>query len=99
MWSLMAHLSGFLGWFGWLGALAIYLFVRRRGTFARGHAAEAVNFQLMMLALYVVIALVTDGALLPRLLYLGGVVLIILAGVSAMNGRAHRYPVPVHLVR
>lgn len=108
-WASFAHLGGILGI---LPALIIYLVFKDRGTFTRQESKEALNFQItVVLALIAsqilgyILAGVTFGILffLPSLLWfaiwIGSIVLSIMAFMKAKDGVAYRYPVAIRLVK
>jgi uncharacterized Tic20 family protein len=114
-WGLVAHLSGLVASFfflGFLGPLVVLLVQGPRSSFVRRHAVEALNFWILMFAVGVVggvigalVVLLTLGigaiVVVPVALavLLAAVVFPILAAVAASNGRDYRYPVNVRLVK
>ncbi len=61
-WAVAAHLSPFLASFvglPFLGPLVIYLVFRDRGPFVRHHAAQALNFQIIVMNALVVFGLLS----------------------------------------
>lgn len=106
-WGMLAHLSSIAASFvalPFLGPLIVFLVLKDRSRFVRGHAAEALNMNLSYviysIALSIVfgfITLVTLGLgvvtfyLLP-LLYVPALVFAILGAVAAYGGRPYRYP-------
>jgi len=113
-WGLVAHLS----WLAAsvvglppLGPLIVFLVLKDRSRFVRGHAAEALNVNISLLAYEVVLFLVISvlavvtlglGAVLYGLLVVPGLaylVFSILGAVAASQGREFRYPLIFRLVR
>ena len=98
LWSTLVHLSPFLAAFvglPFLGPLVIYLVLRDRGPFIRFHAAQALNFQLVLLIAYIVfgvLSLVLIGIPLLIATAVLSVVFQIIAAVKANNGEWYRYP-------
>ena len=105
MWSIAAHLSPFLASFvglPFLGPLVIYLVVRDRGPFVRHHAAQALNFQIIVTVAVVVFGLLSIVLIgIPFLIatVVAAIVLHILAAVEANNGKWYRYPLTPDWVR
>ena len=89
-WSIAAHLSPFLASFvglPFLGPLVIYLVFRDRGPFVRHHAAQALNFQII-----VAIGLLISIPLMFVVIGIAAIVLQIVAAIEANNGKWYRYP-------
>lgn len=114
MWGMFGHLSAiaasFLG-LPFLGPLIVFLVLKDRSGFVRGHAAEALNmtisvivYELALSVVVTVLAIVTlgIGSALYVLLGVVGIVFLvftILAAVAANQGRVYRYPLIFRLVR
>jgi uncharacterized Tic20 family protein len=95
-WAVLAHLSGLVA--GAAGPYLVYRFAGPASPYVREQAAEAVRFQLIVLAVQVglvPLALLTAGfaVLLAVPLALGGVLLVVSAGSAAAGGEKYRYPV------
>jgi uncharacterized Tic20 family protein len=97
-WSIAAHLSPFLASFvglPFLGPLVIYLVFRDRGPFVRHHAAQALNFQIIV-AIGILISLplmiIIVGFITAGIIAVAAVVFQIVAAVEANNGKWYRYP-------
>ena len=97
-WSIAAHLSPFLAsliGLPFLGPLVIYLVFRDRGPFVRHHAAQALNFQIIVMIALVVFGLLSLALIgIPFLIATGvaAIVFQIVAAVEANNGKWYRYP-------
>lgn len=114
MWGMFGHLSAIAASFiglPFLGPLVIFLVLKDRSGFVRGHSAEALNmtislivYELVLGLVLGVLALVTFGigalffavAWIPAVVFL---VFTILAAVAANQGRVYRYPLIFRLVR
>ncbi len=100
VWGTLVHLSPLVAsvvGLPFLGPLIIYLVLRDRGPFVRHHAAQALNFQIIvMIALVVsfILAIVTLGLLffVPIVIGIGALVFAIVAAVAANRGEWYRYP-------
>jgi uncharacterized Tic20 family protein len=108
--ALAAHLSALLALFiglPFLGPLVVY-FMKKDDPFVRGHAAEALNFNLSVMLygialgiLGLVLLVVVIGILVWLLLvplFFAWIVLTIMAAVKAGQGAPYRYPLTIHFV-
>lgn len=96
--AMLVHLGGIL--FGILPGLIVWLSVRGRRTLLEDQALEALNFQLMMLGIYIVTGIIAlIGFPLNLLAWIGAIVFAVMAALAAKEGRAYRYPVTLRLVK
>jgi len=85
-----------------LGPLAVYLSRRDQSQFVADHAREALNFNITVaLAAIVCMALmvVFVGFILGTALFVGWLVLTLIAAIRASEGERYRYPVSLRLVK
>ncbi|WP_449060228.1 DUF4870 domain-containing protein [Planomonospora algeriensis] len=97
--AMVSHLLGLLT--GFLGPLVMYLVKRDESPYVRDQAAEALNFQLTLMVAYVVawvLVFAFIGILLLPLIWIGSVVFMVLAAVSANRGESYRYPMSIRFV-
>ncbi|MFF3438880.1 DUF4870 domain-containing protein [Streptosporangium sp. NPDC002721] len=97
--AMLAHLLGLLTSF--VGPLVLYLAKKDESPYARDQAAEALNFQLTVLIVYFVswiLAFVLIGFVLMFFLWIGSIVMTIVAAVAANRGETYRYPVNIRFV-
>lgn len=98
----LAMLAQLLGIFtGFLGPLVIYLVAKDDQPFVKHHAAESLNFQLTVLIGYIVsfvLMIVLIGFLTFAVIWIGALVLSIMATVAANRGEWYRYPVNIRMV-
>jgi uncharacterized Tic20 family protein len=98
----MAMLAQLLGIFtGFLGPLIIYLINGEKDPFVRHHSAEALNFQITLVIAYIVsfvLMLVLIGFVLFFVVWIGSIVLMIMATIAANRGEWYRYPFNIRLV-
>lgn len=98
----MAMLSQLLGILtGFLGPLVMYLVAKDDQPFFKHHAAESLNFQLTLLIGYIisgVLMIVLIGFLTFFAVWIGGLVLTIMATVAANRGEWYRYPINIRMV-
>ncbi|MBX3700559.1 MAG: DUF4870 domain-containing protein [Dokdonella sp.] len=112
-WALFGHLSSFTafvtgGLGGMLGPLVVWLIKRDTMPFAGDQAKEALNFNITVFIIgcvLVLFSIVTFGIglllawPLGIALFVGWVVLTIIAAIKANEGTAYRYPWTLRLVK
>jgi uncharacterized Tic20 family protein len=112
-WALFGHLSALTGLFtggvgNIVGPLVIWLVKKDTMPFASDQAKEALNFNITLLIvglILLLITMVTFGigvivtAPLGLLLFIAWLVLTIMAAVKANDGVAYRYPFTLRLVK
>ncbi|MCW1921672.1 DUF4870 domain-containing protein [Luteolibacter arcticus] len=111
-WALVAHLSALTGLFTGFGAivgpLIVWLIKKDTMPYAAAEAKEALNFNIswflwtiILSAVAFVLSFVLIGFLLWPLVFLLGIawlILCIVAGVQANDGRGYRYPLTVRFI-
>lgn len=102
-WATFAHLGGLVGF---IPSLVIYLVFKDRGRFSRQESAEALNFQLTLLAANIVCWVFTLIPVIGILfglalfgLWAAAIIFSILAGIAANRANPYRYPFAVRLVK
>ena len=116
-WAMFAHLSAIAGglltsavggWGFFLGPLVIWLMKKETMPFVADQAKEALNFNITVSAIFLILLILTFvtlgiGALLtvPVMLIvgLGALVLIVMAAIKANDGIAYRYPLTLRLIK
>lgn len=105
-WAMFCHLSALLGiWipFGSLiGPLILWQVKREMDPFIDDQGKEALNFQITVAiaaAICLLLMVVVIGFFLFGLLAIGALVLTIIAGVKANEGKAYRYPFTWRLIK
>ena len=98
-WAMFCHFSAFLGmWFPFgslIGPLILWQMKRESDSFIDDQGKEAMNFQITVAiasAICYVLMFVLIGFALIGLLFIGAVVLVVIAGVKANDGVSYRYP-------
>ena len=98
-WAMFCHFSAFLGmWFPFgslIGPLILWQMKRESDPFIDDQGKEAMNFQITVAiasAICYVLMFVLIGFALIGLLFIGAVVLVMIAGVKANDGVSYRYP-------
>ncbi len=98
----MAMLAQLLGIFtGFLGPLVMYLVAKDDQPFLKHHAAESLKFQITLfigVIVSAVLMLVLIGFLLFFVVWIGGLVLAIVATMAANRGEWYRYPINIRMV-
>jgi uncharacterized Tic20 family protein len=105
-WGMLSHLlalSGFIGVpFGnVLAPLIIWLVKKDQSQFVADQAKESLNFQISLIIYAIVsgiLVLVLIGFLLLAVVFVGGIVLTIIATMKANNGEHYRYPLTIRLI-
>ena len=105
-WGMAAHLSALAGLvigLMLLGPLVVFLMKKDESAYVAGHAKEALNFQITMFILKVgavVVGLLTCGIglIVVPVLFVLDIVLTIIAGIKASEGKPYRYPFAFRLV-
>lgn len=118
--AFACHVGGGIGFallanLGFLVPLVLWLAKRQQSPYVDRHGKEAVNFQLNMLALglllYLVISLLRGSVFRPThvlewpslpwfsALLLINILLSALAGIEAYHGRDYRYPFIYRIIR
>ena len=107
-WGMFCHLSALLGLLvgglTFIGPLVCWLVKKDQSKFVDYHGKESVNFQLNILV-YTVIALgltlVTCGLAFPVLFVplICGIVMPIIAGMKANEGKYYEYPATLRVIK
>jgi len=113
-WGLLSHLLALVGYtvipFGNIIApLLIWLVKKDESQFVADQAKESLNFQISLMIYAIVgtivgliLTLVVIGIFLlialGAVLYIGGIVLTVIAAIKANNGEAYRYPYTIRLI-
>jgi uncharacterized Tic20 family protein len=114
---MFAHLSALLGglltsaiggWGFFLGPLVIWLVKKDTMPFVADQAKEALNFNITVSAIFVILLILTLFTLglgviltVPAMLVvgIGALVLIVMAAIKANEGVAYRYPFALRLIK
>lgn len=114
---MFAHLSALLGglvtsafggWGFFLGPLVIWLMKKDEMPFVADQAKEALNFNITVSAIFVLLLMLSVltlgiGLLItaPIMLIVGitALVLVIMAAIKANEGVAYRYPLTIRLIK
>ena len=107
--ATLVHASGLIGMFtvgilGFLGPLTIYLMYQDRSEFVTRQAKEALNFQISLLLLSIMIVMLTMfscGIAFPLMFVVPVMQLLfgIIAPMQVWAGNDYRYPLTMRLLR
>ncbi len=100
LWATLSHIS--IPFIGVVGPLIVYLVFKDRSAFLKDQGTESLNFSILytiaqVVASFLVFAVV-GGILLP-LIFIGALVLCIIAAIAANKGKAYRYPINWRLIK
>ena len=95
-WALLAHLSPIL--FGFIGPLVIWLIYKDKSPFVNDQAKEALNFQLAVMIVAIVLVATCIGAILAPVVGIGALVYSIIAAMEANKGVYYRYPYTIRMI-
>lgn len=97
--AVAAHLLGLFT--SIIGAAIIYLYAcdQEELQFATSNAGEALNFQLTLLPIYLLLALTLSGFMLIPIVILYATIVALIASVKAAGGVKWRYPFALHIMR
>jgi uncharacterized Tic20 family protein len=107
-WGMLAHLSAvvamLLGGLSFLGPLIVWLMKKDESKFVDYHGKEALNFQINILIYNLVaifITIITCGVAfpLPLALVIYGIVMPIIAGIKANEGKFYEYPLTFRILK
>lgn len=107
LWAMIAHLSGFLGYFlpvigSLIGPLIVWQLKKDLHPYVDEQGKEALNFQITVLIaamVCVLLMLIVVGFLLIWVVIVGAIVLMIIAAIKANEGAPYRYPFCLRLIR
>jgi len=97
--AVLTHLGGIF--FGFIPGLIVWLLKKDDSPFVGEQAREALNFQITVLIAYVVawiLAWVLVGFVLLPVIYIGSLVLSIVAAVNVSKGVDYKYPFALRLI-
>lgn len=98
--GLIAHAGGIF--FGFLPALVVYLTKGKESSYVKEQSREALNFQITLAIAYVistVLIIVLIGLLMMLAVWVGSVILMIMAAIATNKGESYRYPLNIRLLK
>ncbi|WP_405394327.1 DUF1707 and DUF4870 domain-containing protein [Microbispora hainanensis] len=93
-----SHLFGLMGLFI-VGPLLMMVTAGRTSPYIRKHAVESLNFHLTMLGATVLLPFTVVGLVLVPVIWVVGLVLCVVGGVSALAATEFRYPLTIRLIK
>ncbi len=100
LWATLTHISTLV--VGFVGPLVAYLVLKDRSPFLKESTTEALNFSITASIAVLVSSILTViliGYVLLPAVYIGAIVLCILAAIAANKGEVYRYPLSWRLVK
>ena len=97
--AILAHIGGLFT--SWVAPLVIYLIKKDEPgeTFATENAKEALNFQITLFIVFMVLTFSFIGIFLIFIPMIFNLVVTIMAAVKASNGVSFRYPLTLRLIK
>lgn len=89
-WGMLAHLSPIV--LGFIGPLIIWLIYKGKSPFVEDQAKEALNLQLCLLIVTLILVATCVGIIIAPVIGIGALVYSIIAGMEANKGIWYRYP-------
>jgi uncharacterized Tic20 family protein len=97
LFAIIAHIGGIF--LGFIPALVVYLVKKDSPGWVLDNAREALNWQITMFIIAVVLMLSVIGAILLWVLWIVNVVFCTLGTLKSANKEAYRYPFAIRLVK
>ena len=107
MWGMFCHLAALAGYIGIpfgniIGPLVVWLIKKEEFKFVADQGKESLNFQISV-TIYAIIAgilsFILIGIPLLIIILVGNIVLVIMAGIKANDGKAYRYPATIRIIK
>lgn len=95
--AILVHVLSIFFWF--IPALVIYLLKKDESAFVGSHAKEALNFQITLTIVYVILFITIIGIIF---LWVPGIVLLIfciIAAIKASDKKLYRFPFTLRLIK
>lgn len=97
--ATVTHLGGTV--FSFIPSLIVWILKKDDSAYIADQAKEALNFQITVLIAQLVAGIlvwILIGFLLIPIIWLGNIVLCIIAAISTSKGETYRYPFALHLI-
>jgi uncharacterized protein len=104
LWATVAHLGGVLAFYPvihLIPALVIFAVYLKKDAFVRDQAREALNFQIVIMILYIGARILNALPFFPNLIllvWIFSLVFAVLAAISTGKGRPYRYPITYRFI-
>lgn len=96
LWAMLAHLAGFI--FAIFGPLIIWMVKKDQSEFVVDQAKEALNFQLTVMIVQLILAATFVGICLMPFILIGQIIYSVLGGLEANKGVRYRYPYTFRMI-
>lgn len=98
-WAIFSHIGGLFT--SWIAPLVIYLIKKSEpgSEVAASNAKEALNFQITLFAVFVILMISVVGVFLIFIPMLCNLIFSIIAAVKASNDVEYRYPLTIRLIK
>jgi uncharacterized Tic20 family protein len=95
--AILCHVLGIFFWI--FPPLIIYLIKKDESAYVKQHAMEALNFQITISIVSIVLALTIIGILLIWVVWIAALVFMIIASINASDNKIYRYPLTLRLIK
>jgi uncharacterized Tic20 family protein len=95
--AMLVHVLSIFFWI--LPGLIIYLVKKDESSFVAAHAKEAMNFQLTLTIMYIVLLISLVGIILLWVPYFIQLALCIVATMKASDRKLYKYPFTIRLIK
>ncbi len=95
--AMLVHVLSIFFWI--LPGLIIYLLKKDESSFVAAHAKEAMNFQLTLTIMYIVLFISLVGIILLWVPYFIQLALCIVATMKASDKKLYRYPFTIRVIK
>jgi uncharacterized Tic20 family protein len=95
--AILVHVLSIFFWI--IPGLIIYLIKKDESPFVAEHAKEAMNFQLTLTLLYILLAISIVGIIFLWVPYVIQLVLCIVAAIKASDMKLYKYPMTLRLIK
>ncbi|MGL6269707.1 MAG: DUF4870 domain-containing protein [Chitinophagaceae bacterium] len=95
--AMLVHVLSIFFWI--LPGLIIYLLKKDESSFVAAHAKEAMNFQLTLTIMYIVLLISLVGIILLWVPYFIQLALCIVATMKASDRKLYKYPFTIRLIK
>ncbi len=95
--GMLAHIITIISSF--IAPLIIYLIKKDESEFVAYHAKESLNFQITVVIVSILLFISVIGILLLWVVGILTLVLVIVAGIRASEGKLYRYPFCIRLIK
>jgi uncharacterized Tic20 family protein len=100
LWATLSHIS--IPFIGVIGPLIVYLVFKDRSAFVKDQGTESLNFSILYTIAQLassLLAVVVIGLIMLPLVFVGALILCIMAAIAANKGEAYRYPINWRLIK